>query len=264
MQWPAKTCRHLDCAGSGVESMNLNEPPSDPLPLDQTLEEIVSARTGAAASAVTARPNATRLTLMIVGAGGAMAGVAVVVALSWLRGDAPVQTAAAASAATAAATKTASPAVVTSGPAPTWTGERKATWANDGSKTIAFELQATHDAPAWMSSVRPVLVVRCLSRTTQAFVMLGTSSNFEEDTFHRTVRVQWDDGPVTAEQWQTSESAQELFAPDGVVFARTLVASKRLRFGFTPFNAPPITVEFAVQGFDQLAGLVAATCGWRL
>ena len=45
--------------------------------------------------------------------------------------------------------------VVDSSPAPTWVGNRQATWANDGSKTISFELQATHDVNVWMSRVRP-------------------------------------------------------------------------------------------------------------
>ena len=154
--------------------------------------------------------------------------------------------------------------VAASGPAPTWIGQRKATWANDGSKTIAFELLAIHDVPVWMSRARPVLVVQCLSRATQAFVDLGTSTGFEQDAFMRTIRLQWDDGAMTAERWRASESGQELFAPEGVAFIRQLTRANRLHFGFTPFNAQPVTVEFAVQGFDELAGLVARTCGWRL
>jgi hypothetical protein len=219
---------------------------------------------------VSARPDANRLTLLLVGGAGALAGIAFVVAISWLRGEAPVQTAAAASPAVAlatagaTATKPASPVVTDSGPAPKWTGARKATWARDGSKTIAFELPATHDVSVWMSRARPVLVVQCLSRATQTFIVLGSSTKFEEDAFKRTVRLQWDDGAEMVQQWQASESGQELFAPDGVAFVRQLARVNRLRFGFTPFNAQPVTVDFAVQGFDQLAGLVASTCGWRL
>ena len=201
---------------------------------------------------------------MLVGGAGILAGIAFVLAFGWLRGDAPVQTAAAASPAVTTATKPGSPAVAESSPAPTWTGARKAAWARDGSKTITFELQATHDVPVWMSRARPVLVVKCLSRSTQVFVILGSSISFEEDAFKRTVRVQWDDGAEMVQQWQASESGQELIVPDGVAFVRQLTHVNRLRFGFTPFNAQPVTVEFAVQGFDQLAGLVASTCGWRL
>jgi hypothetical protein len=221
-----------------------------------------SVRTGTAATAITARPDASRLTLIIVGAAGTLAGVGLVLTLGWLQGDAPIQKAAAAAPAATHATKPA-PVVLESAPAPAWTGQRKATWAHDGSKTIAFELQATRDVPIWMSRTRPLLVVQCLSRATQSFIVLGTSANYEEDSFRRTVRLQWDDGPMTAQQWQVSESGQELFAPDGVAFVRQLAKTARLRFGFTPHNAPPVTVDFAVQGFDELAPLVASTCGWR-
>ena len=52
-------------------------------------------------------------------------------------------------------------------------------------------------------------------------------------------------------------------APNGVALVRQLAHGERLRFGFTPFNAPPAMVEFAVQGFEP-ASLVASTCGWKL
>jgi Type VI secretion system VasI, EvfG, VC_A0118 len=241
----------------------------DPIPIEpeppSTRDELAVARTGTAARAVSAEPGVTRLTVMIVGAAGALAGILLVLALSSLRGDPPLQTASAASAAAAPArTLPPAPTVAESGPAPTWTGPRNATWAHDGSKTITFELQAVRDVQAWASRVRPVLVVRCLSRETSTFVVLGTSATFEDDDFRRTIRVRWDDGPETVQQWEVSDSAHELFAPDGVAFVRQLAKANRLRFGFTPFNAQPVTAEFAVQGFDRLASLVANTCGWRV
>ena len=260
MKSAAEMCRHHDCRTYSVEPIQ----PNEPSPVPSTPDEAISARTGIAAGAVSARPDATRLTMIVVGAAGILAGIAFVLSISWLRGDAPVlQTAAAASPTVAPATGPVS-SIAESAPAPTWTGQRTATWASDGSKTIAFELLAKHDVPVWMSRARPVLAVQCLSRATRAFVVLGSSANFEEDAFHRTVRLQWDDEAMTVEKWQASESGQELFAPDGVAFAHQLARANRLRFGFTPFNAPPVTVEFAVQGFDQLAGLVASTCGRRL
>ena len=231
-----------------------------------SIPEIVLAGTGTAAGAVSARPNVSRLALILVGGAGLLTGTLFVLALGWMRGDTPpLQTAAAAPAAAPAATKPTAPTVVESSPPPTWVGQRKATWARDGSKTIAFELEAVRDVAAWMSRVRPVLVVQCVSRATHAFVVLGTSAKFEEDdALHRTVQLQWDEGSTTVQQWETSQSGQELFAPDGVAVVRQLATAKHLRFGFTPFNAQPVTAEFAVQGFDQLAGLVATTCGWRL
>ena len=115
-----------------------------------------------------------------------------------------------------------------------------------------------------MSHARPALVVRCLYRTTEAFVVLDTSTSYEDDADRRTVSVQWDDDPVSTQYWGVSESGRELFAPSGVEFVQRAANARALRFGFTPFNASPVTAEFAVQGFDKLAGMVASTCGWRL
>jgi len=48
------------------------------------------------------------------------------------------------------------------------------------------------------------------------------------------------------------------YAPDG------LATAQRLRFSFTPYNANPVTAEFALQDVEKLAGLVGNTCGWKL
>ena len=166
---------------------------------------------------------------------------------------------------TPAAITAAAPAVVTSTPAasipaPTWVGARRTSWARDGSKTIAFHLAATRDLSVWMNKARPVLGARCLYRATEVFVMLDTSASFEDDADRRTVRVQWDDEPASVQQWGVSESGKELFAPDAKGFIERMATAHRLLFGFTPFNAEPVTAEFAVAGFDSLAGLVTGTC----
>lgn len=160
----------------------------------------------------------------------------------------------------AAVTTAAPPSVVDSIPPPTWTGARRASWARDGSKTIAFQLAATRDLSVWMNKARPVLATRCLYRTTEVFVALDTSASFEDDADRRTVRVQWDDEPSSVQQWAVSESGKELFSPDAKAFIARMAGARRLQFGFTPFNAEPVTAEFAVAGFDQLQGLVTGTC----
>ena len=154
--------------------------------------------------------------------------------------------------------------VVESAPAPTWAGNRQATWANDGSKTISFELKATHDVNVWMARVRPLLVVRCLYRTTEVFVAIQSAASIEGQAGSHTVRVQIDDDQESAQQWTDSVTGQELFAPNSVALARRLASAERLRFSFTPYNAQQVTSEFVVQGFDKLAGLVGNTCGWKL
>jgi hypothetical protein len=125
-------------------------------------------------------------------------------------------------------------------------------------------LQANNDVPVWMTRVRPVLVVRCLFHSTDLFVATGAAASIEPQAGNHTVRLQIDHDPELVQQWSDSESSQELFAPNGVALVRRLAQAQYMRFGFTPYNAKAVTVDFIVQGFDKLAGLVASTCGWRL
>ena len=162
----------------------------------------------------------------------------------------------------------AAPAVVEEptleGPVPIWVGSRQASWANDGSKTISFELQATRDVNVWMARVRPLLIVRCLYRTTEVFVATQASASIEGQSGTHTVKLTVDTEPELVQQWTDSVSGHELFAPNGVDLARRLAHAELLRFSFTPYNAKPVTVDFVVSGFDQLAGLVGNTCGWKV
>jgi len=145
---------------------------------------------------------------------------------------------------------------------PTWVGRRRPTWARDGSKTISFELHADNEVRLWMQRAVPVLVARCLYHRTEVFVVTGSTS-FESNPDRHTVRLQFDKEPEQVQQWLSSESSQELFAPDGVALSQRLERATRLRFGFTPYNASPVVADFYVAGFQELAKLVATTCGRR-
>lgn len=250
------------CAGTKVavrvpvEPLKTNDAkPTDIKPSDIMLDDVKP--TGVKAS--NAKPVASGVPVVLVAIVGVAAGMVTMLAFVSTGTNAANETAVQ----TAPAVHASPAPVVEQGPLPTWTGSKRASWANDGSKTIAFTLAATHDLPVWMNRARPALIVRCLHRATEAFVMLDTSTSFEDDANLRTVRIQWDGEAPSVQQWTVSETARELFAPDGVAFVRRLANAKRLRFGFAPFNAEPVTAEFAVEGFDTLAGLVASTCGWR-
>jgi len=144
---------------------------------------------------------------------------------------------------------------------PTWVGRRQAVWASDGTKTVSFSLDAISDVTA-SSRTRPQLVARCLSRATEVYLVTGPLS-FEQQAGSHTVRVRVDDEPEQTEQWLDSDGSRELFAPDGAALSARLARAHRLRVGFTPFNAKPVTAEFIVEGFDELAPLLARTCSRR-
>ena len=144
-----------------------------------------------------------------------------------------------------------------------WVRPRQSRWAPDGSRAVAFELAAANDVPVRLTRVRPQLVVRCLYRTTEVFVSIGTAASVETSPDYHTVRVQIDDDPAQVQQWPGSVSQQELFAPDGLAFARRLASAHRVRFGFTPYNATEVNATFLVEGADRPVKTVAQTCGWR-
>lgn len=154
------------------------------------------------------------------------------------------------------------PAIVEQTLLPAWVGRRQSVWGPDGTKTVSFALDAISDVTASTSRTPPQLVARCLSRKTEVYIVTGPLS-FERQTGSHTVHVQVDDDAAQSEQWVDSEGSHELFAPDAVALTDRLARAQRLRVGFTPFNARPVTAEFIVEGFDQLAPLLTRTCGRR-
>jgi ribosomal protein L40E len=202
----------------------------------------------------------SRWSLPIIGGGVLLAVVSAVLALGWPHAQVPVT----AEVAAPIAPQSHPSVIVELPPVQHWVGRRQTSWARDGSKTISFALQASKDVPVWMTRARPQLVVRCLSRTPEVYVSLGSAASIEAQAGSHTVRIQIDDDPVVIQQWSDSESSQELFSPDAVGFIRRLADAHRLQFGFTPFNALPGVADFSVQGFDELAPLVVSTCGLRL
>lgn len=153
---------------------------------------------------------------------------------------------------------------VAAAPTPTWMGRRQATWARDGSRTITFELQAMREISAWPTTVQPLLVVRCLSRRTDVFVATGTPVSIEPHSDLHSVRLRLDDDPEDLEQWSHSPTYRELYSPNATALVRRLAQARQMRFAFTTYSGKPVAADFFIEGFDQLAALVARTCGWQL
>ena len=263
---PVLFCPHCGCDVEPVRPLPPEAAASDspitagaPASVQQVTERCSDVE--ATGAEVTANPSPRRLSGRALTFAGVLGGLATMLVLGWNRIDTPESARPSAAVSNNVATRPADPIIETA-PAPTWVGARRATWARDGSRTISFELQAGDDVPVWMTRLRPVLVVRCLSRQTEVFVVTGSTSIERKGDSH-TVRIQFDDGAEMVQEWSGSVSSQELFAPDGVALARRLARARTMRFGFTPYNASPVVARFHVGGFDQLVGLVATTCGWR-
>ena len=147
-------------------------------------------------------------------------------------------------------------------PAQRWTASRLAVRAQPDAYT--FELVADHDVPVWQSLVRPVLIVRCLAKTTEVFVVTKSAAAIERDTRQHTIRLRFDDHEEVPQMWEHSVGHDALFAPDGSAVARQIAGADRMSFTFTPFNAQPTVVKFNVVGFDaQLRPAARRACGWK-
>jgi Type VI secretion system VasI, EvfG, VC_A0118 len=153
------------------------------------------------------------------------------------------------------------PASVQIDEAPGWVVPSRVGYGRDGSRMLTLQVAALRDIQVSRQPVRPVLAVRCLSRMTEVFVSLGTSASIEAGDTNR-VTVQLDDETPSVQQWVRTHTYQELFAPDGLTFARQLAGASLMRFTFTPFSSRPVVAEFNVKGFDQHVATVARTCGW--
>jgi hypothetical protein len=147
--------------------------------------------------------------------------------------------------------------------APRWSGENVGRWVGNNRRSIAFELPADNTVAVWMKRVRPLLVVRCLDRTTEVFVYTESAAAIEPQDDEHTVRLAFDDEPAETERWPDAAAHDALFAPDGEAFARRLARAGRLRFSFTPHNAAPVEARFELRGFDKLVDPLARTCRWK-
>ena len=143
---------------------------------------------------------------------------------------------------------------------PKWKRTRQSRWATDGSQTMGFELQAERDVAVYMDRVRPVLAVRCISKSTEVFIVLQSSASVENAGDTHTVKISLDGEPDVEEHWIDSTDKQALFAPNGEALAARMAASRRLRFSFKPFNAAPAAVDFDVHGLDQPLAAMSKTC----
>ena len=116
--------------------------PNDLKPADIMLDDVKPNGVKASDVKPVAKPATSGMPVILVAIVGAVAGMAAMLAVVGTRTDAADTTAQPAVVASAP-----SAPVVEEGPAPTWSGSKRVRYANDGSKTIAFTLAATHDLP---------------------------------------------------------------------------------------------------------------------
>jgi hypothetical protein len=144
-----------------------------------------------------------------------------------------------------------------------WSSGTHSRWRTANPKNAVFELPAQNKVPVWMKHGRPMLVVRCLSKSTEAFVFIESAAAIESQDEDHTVRVAFDNEPMSVQRWPDSVEHDALFAPDGEAFVRRLARARTMRFSFTPHNALPTEAQFEVSGIAELMAPAAKQCGWK-
>jgi hypothetical protein len=144
----------------------------------------------------------------------------------------------------------------------TWSADNKGFWLGYR-RGAAFQLLSENTVHTFFGPTQPLLVVRCVARTMDAFVYMKSPSRIEPGSEGKTVTVGIDDEPTQTEQWTDSDDRVALFAPDGNAFARRLLHAQTLRFGYTPANASDVVAQFHVAGLAKLIEPAARECGWK-
>ena len=144
-----------------------------------------------------------------------------------------------------------------------WTSDNRGYWVGNRKNSPAFELPAENTVPVWMNQVRPTLVVRCISKQPEVFVVTESALKIEAQTEDHTVTFRFDEEPEFTDRWPDSAEHDALFAPDGSAFAQRLSRARTLRVGYTPHNAAPVVVNFQVSGLGALLQPVEKECGWK-
>lgn len=239
-------------AASLVATAPVEETPASPGP-----QPVAAVQPAAPPDAAEHLARRREMTLVAVGVAGA---ALVTFALLFARGVPASNVSAAA--ATAAARPAAAPAPVAPAATQTWSTDNQMHWLGANRRGAAFELPAENIVKTWFGPIRPTLVVRCIGRTTQAFVYTGSPLRIEPNAEGKTVSVSMDGQPATTERWPDSDDHDALFAPDGAAFAQHLLQIQTLRVGYSPHNASDVVAEFRVSGLDALIGSHPKECGW--
>ena len=143
----------------------------------------------------------------------------------------------------------------------TWTTENRAKWLSNPYRGAAFELVSENLVKMWSGSARAALIVRCASKSIDAFVITGTPMKIVPRVEGKTVTISFDGEPARTEQWLDADDRTAVFAPDSAAFVERLRQARTLDFGYSPHNSSDVVAQFNVAGIDGLISGAKKECG---
>jgi hypothetical protein len=158
-------------------------------------------------------------------------------------------------------TSATAPATPVSAPVQTWSADNHGGWLDNPRHGAAFELPSENVVKTAFGAVHPSLVVRCVSKNIEAFVVTGSPMKIDPRVDGKTVRISIDGTPSQTEQWVDSDRHTAVFAPDPAAFTERLRTARMLQFGFSPHNSSDVVAQFHVDGIDALMAAASKHCG---
>lgn len=122
-------------------------------------------------------------------------------------------------------------------------------------------LSSTSIPDGVISTVRPVLVVRCQNNATSVFVDWNRFVTTDLDNRHPVV-TRIDSAQSVRVEWSLSTDFEATFSTSPIPFLRTMSGATTFLAETTPFSSSPVRAEFRIAGIDQVIADVSSRCGW--
>jgi hypothetical protein len=134
----------------------------------------------------------------------------------------------------------------------------------DNSTTVVLALDAEDYIQGWLDTTRPKLILRCKEGKIDVYVNVGTQSNVEYGLYDAaTVRVRFDQNQAVELIANESTDGEALFFQDPYGMIIAMLQSRQMIFGFTPFNADPVTTTFDLRGLSNVIPPLKMSCNWN-
>lgn len=137
------------------------------------------------------------------------------------------------------------------------------TSAFDDSQTVILRLRAEQPVQGWLVTYTPSLILRCMEGSIEAYVHIGMQADVEYGlTDLATVRLRYGQSPAFTVRAHESTDGEALFFPDAQAEISRMLNHQSLVFGFTPFNAPPVSTSFDLGGLPAAIAPLNDACAY--
>ena len=132
----------------------------------------------------------------------------------------------------------------------------------DDSQTVVLGVEADKPIEGWLTFSRPTLIIRCKEGDIETYVNLGLSPDVERDYNKATVRVRFDNTEAIELKTSLSTDGDSVFFQEPKEMIYMMLNFDKMIFGFTPFNAPPVTTSFDLHGLSDVIEPLMTSCNW--